>query len=203
VPAGTYVHLDPADGHAAAVEVFRCAGGPAGWQYTADVRDPDGRPRGRLDVTVDGAGRQVRVELVSAGWRIRGGVAGAEAIWLRAAADGTSAMERSAQAAGFVSRSPAFLLAELRRLRLGPGGRARVRLVELVEPALATLLVDQEWVELGVTEHPTEIGPLPVRRYRIADLATGAARVVHVAGDVLVAAPHIELAALDGAPTLN
>jgi hypothetical protein len=159
---------------------------------------------GRVDVTLDDGGRQVRVELLAGGWRLRGGVAGPETVWLRspAAAAATAAAEQAAAAAGLAGRSPAFLVATARRLRLPPGGRARMRLVRVTEPALGTLLVDEQWSLVGISSHATETGPLPVARYEVADLATGETRAVHIAGDVVLAAPALELTDLQSPPSL-
>ena len=204
-----------------AVEEFSCASGAAGWRYVSTVRDPDGVEVGRVDVTLDGGGRQVRVELAAGGWRLRGGVAGGETVWVRvpdtgrpvaepggyadpsrSEAGGAVAVERSARAAGLTGRSPAFLVATARLLRLSAGARARVRLVAVTEPVLGTRLVDEDWSLVTVATHPTETVPLPVTRYDVADLATGERRVVHIAGDVVVAAPALELDALHSPPNL-
>lgn len=229
MPTGSYLHLDPFDGSPVAVEEFSCAAGPAGWRYAAVLRAPDGGGEtGRVDVTLDGGGRQVRVELLGGGWRLRGGAAGGQTVWLRLpgsggpapgsgsgsgagagagadAGDGTAAggeaVERSAAALGLTGRSPAFLVAAARRLRLSAGGRARVRLVALSEPALGTRLVDEQWSLIAVVSHPTDLGPLPVARYDVLDLGTGETRSVHLAGDVVVAAPDLELTALHSPPT--
>jgi hypothetical protein len=194
VPKGSYLHGD------GVVEEFSCAAGPAGWRY-ASVLTAGGAVVGRVDVTLDGGGRQVRVEVAGGGWLLRGGVAGAETVWLRAA-EGSVAAERSAVAVGLTGRSPGFLVATARRLRLTAGGSARARLVTITEPALGTLLVDQQWRLAGVTEHPTETAALPVARYDVTDLATGEIRTLHLAGDVVVGAPELELTALTGPPTL-
>jgi hypothetical protein len=204
MPRGSYLHLDPHDGTPVAVEDFSCAAGPAGWRYASVVRDAAAGPElGRVDVTLDDGGRQVRVELLAGGWRLRGGVAGPETVWLRSpAAAMPGAAEQAAAAAGLVGRSPAFLVATARRLRLTPGGRARMRLVRVTEPALGTLLVDEQWSLVGVSSHTTETGPLPVARYEVADLATGETRAVHIAGDVVLAAPALELTDLQSPPSL-
>jgi len=204
-----------------AVEEFSCASGAAGWRYVSTVRDPGGGEMGRVDVTLDGGGRQVRVELAAGGWRLRGGVAGGETVWVRVPDTGRPVaepggyadpsrseageavgVERSARAAGLTGRSPAFLVATARLLRLSAGARARVRLVAVTEPVLGTRLVDEDWSLVTVATHPTETVPLPVTRYDVADLATGELRVVHLAGDVVVAAPGLELDALHSPPTL-
>jgi hypothetical protein len=217
VPTGRYLHLDPVTGVPVAVEEFSCAAGPVGWRYVATVREPDrGTETARLDLTLDGGGRQVRVQLTAGGWALRGGVAGPDTVWLRAAAaaglggpggpggpaPGAGAEERSERAGGFTGRSPAFLVAAAKLLRLTPGGRARLRLVEVSEPSLGTVVVDQGWRLAGVVEHPAETGPLPVARYEVADLATGVRQEVHLAGDVVLAAAGIELAALNSPPSL-
>ena len=261
VPTGRYVHLDPHGGTPVAVEEFSCASGAAGWRYVSTVRDPGGGEMGRVDVTLDGGGRQVRVELAAGGWRLRGGVAGGETVWVRvpdtgrpvaepggyarvsgagevpaaggagevpaaggvgavpaaggvgavpggdpgpgrSEAGGAVGVERSARAAGLTGRSPAFLVATARLLRLSAGARARVRLVAVTEPVLGTRLVDEDWSLVTVATHPTETVPLPVTRYDVADLATGELRVVHIAGDVVVAAPALELDALHSPPNL-
>jgi hypothetical protein len=194
VPKGSYLHGD------GVAEEFSCAAGPAGWRYASVLRAGDA-VLGRVDVTLDGGGRQVRVELSSGGWRLRGGVAGAETIWVRAA-DGEAAVERSAAALGLTGRSPGFAVAAARRLRLTAGGSARCRLVAVTEPALGTLLVDQEWRLVGVTEHATGTVPLPVARYDVTDLATGETRTLHLAGDVLLGAPDVELTDLTAPPSL-
>lgn len=203
MPGGRYLHLDPHDGTLVAVEDFSCASGPVGWRYAGVLRDqPDGPDLGRVDVTLDTGGRQVRVELAGGGWLLRGGVAGRETVWLRAAADGSSAVEYAERAAGLTGRSPAFLVAAARLLRLSAGAHARLRLVEATEPALGTRPVDQRWQLVGVATHPTETEPLPVARYQVADLGTGVVRDVHLAGDVVVSAPSLELVALHSPPTL-
>jgi len=229
VPSGSYLHVDPVDGSAVAVEEFSCAAGPVGWRYVATVRDPGGREAGRIDLTLDGGGRQVRLVVTAGGWELRGGVAGKQTLWVRRPADpgateagsgaavdegrpepagldpaarGPRAVERAAVAAGFAGRSPAFLVAATRLLRLSPGARARLRLVEVSEPALATRVAEQGWSMGVVTSYATETGPLPGARYQVADLATGEPREVHLAGDVVVAAPGIELTALHSPPTL-
>ncbi|HEX6754925.1 MAG TPA: hypothetical protein VF109_03165 [Mycobacteriales bacterium] len=184
VPSGEY---ELADG---SVERFSCAAGPAGWRYVSPG----------IDLTLDAAGRQVRVELSAGGWLLRGGIAGSEVYWVRYG--GPEPVERSAAAAGFTGASPGFLVAATRLLRLTPGSRARLRLVSVTGPALATRVVEQGWELAGVTSHPTELGPLPVARYRVTELDTGESGEVHVAGDVVLAAPGVQLASLESPPTL-
>jgi len=188
VPRGTY-RLPSGD------ETFSCAPGPSGWRYVSSW------PGGRLDLTVDGGGRQVRVELASGGWLLRGGVSGPSTVWVRSG-EGTPGEERSAAAAGFAGASPGLLVAAGRLLRLSPGARSRLRLVLVAGEALATRVIEQGWELVAVTSHPTELGPLPVGRYRVADLDTGEVGEVHLAGDVVLSAPGVELVELSSPPSL-
>lgn len=190
MPSGTY---ELADG---SVERFSCAPGPAGWRYVSTGGEQ------HVDLTLDGGGRQVRVTLSAGGWQLRGGVAGPAVHWVLTGA-GAAAVERSAPAAALHGTSPGFLVAATRLLRLSAGTRARLRVVTVAGPALATRVVEQGWELVAVTEHSTELGPLPVGRYRVAELDTGEVAEVHVAGDVVLSAPGVELATLESPPTLT
>ncbi len=185
--------------------MFSCAPGPAGWRYVSQTYDADSRPLGRVDLTVDDRWRQVRVQVTAGGWTLRGGVVGSEAVWVREPADAAAGVgaEQTATAAGFTGRSPAFAIATARLLGLGLLDRRRVRLVGVTEPAAVALPVDEGWALVDVTEHPTDTGPLRVERYEVADLATAERRVVHLAGDVVLEAPGLELADLESAPNLR
>lgn len=202
MPRGTYHHLDP-DGSLVGVEVFSCAPGPSGWRYVSQVYDDASAPLGRVDVTVDDRWRQVRVQVTAGGWTLRGGLAGPEAVWVRLPADtppSEGGDEQTATAVGFTGRSPAFAVATARMLRLDLLDRRRVRLVGVTEPACVALPVDEGWALVDVEEHATDSGPLRVERYEVADLATAERRVVHLAGDVVLEAPGLELADLESPP---
>jgi hypothetical protein len=218
MPRGTYHHLDPG-GNLAGVEVFSCAPGPAGWRYVSQTYDAERRPLGRVDVTVDDRWRQVRVLVTAGAWSLRGGLAGPEAVWVRAPADaggaagagaggdggaggeeGAGGGEQAATAAGFTGRSPAFAVVTARLLGLELLGRRRVHLIAVTEPACLALPVDEGWALVDVEEHATDTAPLRVERYEVADLATAERRVVHLAGDVVLEAPGLELAELESPP---
>lgn len=180
MPSGTYAL-------GGRVEEFSCAAGPAGWRYVS----------AGLDLVLDSVGRQVRVEFRGGGWVLRGGVSGASTLWTRGPAGFMeSAGERAAEAAGFAGESPGLLVAAARLLRLEPGGRARLRLVAVTGEALAPRVVEQGWELVSVTAR----GPLSVARYRVAALDTGEVGEVHLAGDVVLAAPGVELTALSSPP---
>ena len=193
MPRGTYHHLDPG-GELAGVEVFSCAPGPSGWRYVSQLYTPSEEPLGRVDVTVDASWRQVRVQLSYGDWTLRGGVVGPDVVWVRESG------EQSLPAVGFTGRSPAFAVATARLLGLSLLDRRRLKLVGVSEPALAALPVDEGWALVDVTTHDTESGPLRVERYEVADLATAERRVVHIAGDVVLEAPGLELVDLESPP---
>jgi len=95
VPAGEYLLTDPTGTHPGGepvVERFHCAAGPAGWRYTS-VLAPGGE---RVDLTLDARGRQVRVEVVAGGWRVRGGTTGRRLLWVRSPAGGQPVADRPA-----------------------------------------------------------------------------------------------------------
>jgi hypothetical protein len=201
VPRGLY-RLRNRDGAVVGYERFSCAPGPVGWRYNAHVLAPDGRtPTGVVDVTTDASGLQIRVEVRAGGWVVRGGVADGETVWVRTAASGEDAGQDTAPAAGFTGRSPGFLVAVARLLRLHAGASSPVRLIALTEPALAPVPVEVAWSLTTVEEHPTQVGQLPVERYQTTDLANGQRAAVQLAGDVVLAATGVELDALDTPPT--
>jgi hypothetical protein len=190
VPSGTYLHVDEG-----LEERFQCAPGPGGWRYTSNR--PDGV---RTDLVVDARWRQIRVELVTPTWWVRGGVTGPEVAWVRAA--GETGAEHTERASGFLGDSPGFLVAVAHSLGLDDGASADVRLVRVSGPSLAPLTATWRWHRAGTSTHETETEPLPVSQYEVTDLSTGEVDTVHIAGDVIVAAPGVELTDLESPPNL-
>jgi hypothetical protein len=193
MPRGTYLHDDGDP------EQFQCAPGPGGWRYVGRRRD------GAIDLTVDSRWRQIRVQLTRGDWLVRGGLAGPEVMWVRsgdpARGPGDPPTEHSAVATGFISDSPGLLIAVARTLALDEGERAEVRLVELAGPALAALTVVRRWELAETVVYETDLAPLRVERYEVTDLSTGEKDTVHLAGDVVVDAPGMELTGLEGPPS--
>jgi hypothetical protein len=202
MPSGRYSFHDTHDDTPLGEERFSCAPGPSGWRYTAQTFSADGSPDGSIDLTIDARSRPLRLELRHAGWQVRGGALDG-LTWVRTHRDdldGSHTREGSDRAHAFTGRSPAFLIATARLLRLRPGGSARLRVVALTDPVLAPRTYDQGWTLDGIESHATDTGPLEVERYRVADLATGEEGLVHLAGDVVLAAPGIELEQLETPP---
>jgi hypothetical protein len=160
------------------VERFSCAPGPAGWRYVATREDAaSGEVLGRIDLVLQASGT-VRLEVVGGAWVLRGGVVGDEVLWRR------GADERMERGHGFTGASPSYAVVVA---RLGPGAR---RLVEVTEPVLATRVVEQVWTRRD-------------DGWQVDEPATGARSVLQLAGDVVLAAPGMELLELDGVPTLT
>jgi hypothetical protein len=189
VPSGVYRF---ADGRA---ERFSTVMAPAGWSYVGDNDDGS-----RVELTVDSRWRPVRCEVSTPRWRVRGGSLGRQLMWVRSGVDGGSAAEDAAEAAGFLAESPAFLVVLPRLLSLPLKGSAWVRMVTLWQPLLAPLVVERGWTLEAVDDHETPSGPLVVERYRVDDRATGDHVTIHLAGDVVLDGPDVELEDLDGSP---
>ncbi|MFF7365978.1 hypothetical protein [Streptomyces sp. NPDC008125] len=201
MPRGRYSLHDPHDHTPLGEEHFHCAPGPSGWRYVAGRTAPSGDHLGSTDLALDELGRPIRLELHAGGWQIRG--AALEGVtWVRTDPTGTEATEGNVRAHAFSGTSPAFLVAVTRLLRLTPGSpETRIRLVTFTDPVLAPLTVDQSWALVDSEAHPTDNGPLHVDTYQVSDLNTGERHTVHLAGDVVLAAPGIELEDLESPPS--
>ncbi|AZM89419.1 MULTISPECIES: hypothetical protein [Streptomyces] len=201
MPRGRYSLHDPHDHTPLGEEHFHCAPGPSGWRYVAQLTTPDGDHRGSLDLALDALGRPIRMEANAGGWQVRGAAIDG-VTWVRTDPAGAEATEGNVAAPGFTGSSPAFLIATARLLRLTPGAPAtRVRLLALTDPVLAPRTVDQAWTLLSRAEHPTDSGPLVVDEYQVTALDTGEVHTVHLAGDVVLSAPGIELEHLETPPS--
>jgi hypothetical protein len=202
MPRGRYSLHDPHDHTPLGDEYFQCAPGPTGWRYVSQLTAPTGEdPRGFVDLAIDELGRPLRLELHAADWQVRAGALDG-VTWVRTDPTGTHATEGNAPARAFTGTSPAFFIAISRLLRLTPDSpTARVRLVSFTEPVLAPRTVDQSWALVNSEAHPTDNGPLIVDEYQVSALDTGELHTVHLAGDVVLTAPGIELEDLETPPS--
>ncbi|MEU0788274.1 hypothetical protein ABZ341_42960 [Streptomyces sp. NPDC006173] len=214
MPRGRYSLHDPHDHTPLGEEHFHCAPGPSGWRYVAQLTTPsttgpDGLPRentvtGSVDLAIDELGRPIRLELHSANWQVRGAAIDGVS-WVRTDPVGTEATEGNVAAHAFTGTSPAFLVATARLLRLTPSAgtaATRVRLVSFTGPVLAPRTLDQSWALVASETHSTDNGPLTVDEYQVTALDTGEQHAVHIAGDVVLAAPGIELEDLESPPSV-
>jgi hypothetical protein len=201
MPTGEYLLSDPHDGALLAVERFRCAAGPVGWRYVATRHLPGTAGAesvvGKIDVTVDARWRQLRVEVATGGWLVRGGLTADGFTWVRRPEDGTGEVEEhTADAFGFGVASPAFLVCAARFAALAPEGQADLRLVGLTPPGLAATTIRQRWRLDGRTTHRSDGAEVLVDDFTVLDLDLGSGGAVHLAGDVVLAAPGVDLAEL-------
>ncbi|MFD8253772.1 hypothetical protein [Streptomyces werraensis] len=201
MPRGRYSLHDPHDHTPLADEHFQCAPGPSGWRYVSRLTAPDGGHTGSVDLTLDALGRPLRLELHAASWQVRGAALDG-VTWVRTDPTGAHATEGNVRAHAFTGSSPAFLVATARLLRLTLSAAAtRVRLVAFTDPVLASRTVDQSWALVDRETHPTDNGPLTVDAYQVTALDTGERHTVHLAGDVVLSAPGVELEDLDSPPS--
>ncbi|MFJ9857621.1 hypothetical protein ACIRVN_09010 [Streptomyces albogriseolus] len=201
MPRGRYALHDPHDHTPLADEHFQCAPGPSGWRYVSQLTAPDGDHLGSVDLTLDALGRPLRLELHAGSWQVRGAALDG-VTWVRTDPTGSHATEGNVRAHAFTGSSPAFLVATARLLRLTPSAAAtRVRLVAFTDPVLAPRTVDQSWALVDRETHTTDNGPLIVDAYQVTALDTGEQHTVHLAGDVVLSAPGVELEDLDSPPS--
>ncbi|MGQ5636139.1 MULTISPECIES: hypothetical protein [unclassified Streptomyces] len=201
MPRGRYSLHDPHDHTPLGEEHFQCAPGSSGWRYVSRLTDPAGAQRGSVDLALDDLGRPIRLELHAGQWQVRGAALDG-VTWVRTDPTGTHATEGNVRAHAFTGTSPAFLVATARLLRLTPSSDAtRVRLVAFADPVLAPRTVDQSWALVNSEAHATDNGPLIVDAYQVTALDTGERHTVHIAGDVVLAAPGIELEDLESPPS--
>ncbi len=201
MPRGRYSLYDPHDHTPLGEEHFHCATGPSGWRYVSQLTAPSGDHAGSVDLTLDDLGRPIRLQLHAASWQVRGAALDG-VTWVRTDPTGEHATEGNVPAHAFTGASPAFHVALARLLRLTPGeGAKRIRLVGFTSPVLAPRTFDQAWALVDRTAHATDNGVLTVDEYQVSDLETGEQHSVHLAGDVVLAAPGIELEELESPPS--
>ncbi|KUL52484.1 MULTISPECIES: hypothetical protein [unclassified Streptomyces] len=201
MPRGRYSLHDVHDHTPLGEEHFHCAPGPSGWRYVAQRTTPTNPRAGSVDLALDDRGRPIRLELHAGDWQVRAAALNG-VTWVRTDPTHAHATEDNAPAHAFTGTSPAFLIATTRLLRLAPASPAtRVRLVAFTDPVLAPRTLDQSWALLKREAHPTDNGPLTVDEYQVTALDTGEQHAIHIAGDVVLAAPGIELEDLETPPS--
>ncbi|MEW2393971.1 hypothetical protein AB0933_37015 [Streptomyces venezuelae] len=201
MPRGRYSLHDPHDHTPLGEEHFHCAPGPSGWRYVSQRITPEGTPTGSVDLALDARGRPIRLEIHAGDWQVRAGALNG-VTWVRTDPTGAHGTEDNAPAHAFTGTSPVFLIATARLLNLTPASPAtRIRLVAFTDPVLAPRTLDQSWTLRKSEAHATDNGPLIVDEYQVTALDTGEQHAVHIAGDVVLAAPGIELEHLETPPS--
>ncbi|MEV5710566.1 hypothetical protein [Actinoallomurus sp. NPDC052274] len=186
MPRGTYVHEPGVE------ERFACDLDGGGWRYTAERSDG-----GTIELVADSRWRPARLQVTVGEHVLRGGAVGAELMWV------TAGREHAARATGFLGESPGLLVAVARSLRLAERERVDLRILLVTAPSLAVRTVPQRWSLAEIAWHDADGERVPVERYEITDLETGEVSEFHLAGDVVVAAPGIELVNLENPPNFS
>ena len=200
MPRGRYSLHDPHDHTPLGEEHFHCATGPSGWRYVSQITAPAGDHAGSVDLTLDELGRPIRLELHAASWQVRGAALDG-VTWVRtdpagARPEGQRARPRLHRHLARLPRRHRTAAAPGARRRRDPRPPGRLHRAGPRAPHPRPVLGPDR------TAHATDTGPLVVDEYRVTDLDTGEQFAVHLAGDVVLAAPGVELEELDAPPTL-
>lgn len=182
-------------GNPVGTEDFRCAPGPAGWRYVADIQTRVPEPhRERLDLVVDEAWRPVRCRVETGEHRIlleRGQRWSGER-------DGEPVVLPRDDLPDLDHLSPCFNAVTANRL----GATGEVEVLFLAPVALEPRVEPQRYELLGEEEVATPVGTFRARRFRYTALRSGWSRDLWVAGDVVVRfADLFELASYDPGAT--
>ncbi|MFL6054523.1 MAG: hypothetical protein ACJ72W_16630 [Actinoallomurus sp.] len=186
MPRGTYVHEPGVE------ERFACDLDGGGWRYSAERSDG-----GTIELVVDSRWRPARLEVTAGEQILRGGAVGAELLWV------TAGREHASRATGFLGESPGLLVAVARSLCLAEGERVDAAILLVTAPSLAVRTVPQRWMLAETAWHDADGERVPVERYEVTDLETGEISEFHLAGDVVVAGPGIELVNLENPPNFS
>ena len=194
LPSGRYVVMDGA-GNPVGTEDFRCAPGPAGWRYVADIQTRVPEPhREHIDLVVDAAWRPVRCRIETGEHRIllerRDGWSGQR--------DGGPVALPRVDLPDLDYLSPCFNAATANRL----GATAEVEVLFLSPVTLEPRVEPQRYEPLGEEEVETPVGAFRAVRWRYTALRTGFTRDLWVAGELVVRyADLFELVAYDPGAT--
>jgi len=179
MPAGRYLVMD-GEGTPVGTETFRCAPGPMGWRYVAEIRTDDPEPHDEVvDLIVDAEWRPVRVRITT----------GSHEILLTADRDGlTGARDRRQVEVAWGPQvhldylSPAFNAVTANRLT----ATSEIEVVFLEAVTCAPRSERQRYELVGDEEIDTPVGRFEARRWRYTALSSGWGRDLWVAGDVVV-----------------
>ena len=168
------------DGSPVGSEAFRCAPGPMGWRYVADIRTRLPSPReGTVDLVVDGAWRPARVRIATGEHEV---VLTRQGDRLSGTRDGLPVELAFAPGAHLDHPSPAFNAVTAMRL----SGTAEIDVVCLAAVTLEPRPERQRYEDLGDEEVATPAGRFAARRWRFTALSTGWSRDLWIASDLTI-----------------
>jgi hypothetical protein len=179
MPVGRYTVLD-GEGNPVGTEDFRCAPGPMGWRYFAEIETSEPTPHRELvDLVVDASWRPVRARIETGSHEI---TLSADADALRGSLDGETVVTRWGAGWHLDYLSPAFNAVTTKRL----GSSAEIDVIYL-EPVMCQPHEERQRYDLlGDEDVDTPVGRFAARRWRFTALSSGWSNELWVAGDVVV-----------------
>ena len=179
MPSGRYA-LAGRSGSWVGTEVFRCAPGPMGWRYVAEIeRDEPTRHRETVDVAVDAVWRIVRARIET----------GSHSVLLEPSADALVGVRDGDEisipwgpAMHLDYLTPSFNAITAQRL----DETTEIEVVYLEPVTLEPTVTRQRYELLGPDEVETPVGRFRCTRWRYTALETGWTSELWVADDVVV-----------------
>jgi hypothetical protein len=180
MPVGRYTVMD-GESHPVGTEDFRCAPGPAGWRYFAQVETVLPEPhREVVDLAVDASWRPVRLRIETGAHRLHLMAEGDRLVGRR---DDEALDLPWGPSTELDYLSPCFNAVTANRL---PGSTEFDAL--FLEPHSCRPISERQRYELeGLEKVRTPVGTFEARRWRYTALRTGWSAPFWVAGDVVVA----------------
>ena len=180
MPVGRYTVMD-GEGHPVGTEDFRCAPGPAGWRYFAEIETVLPEPHHEVvDLAVDAAWRAVRLRIDTGAHRLQ---LMAEGNRLVGRLDHQALDLPWGPSVELDYLSPCFNAVTANRL----DGTAEFEVLFL-EPYTCRPIQERQRYELeGREQVATPVGTFDARRWRYTSLRTGWSAPLWVAGDVVAA----------------
>lgn len=180
MPAGRYTVQD-GSGRPVGTESFRCAPGPAGWRYFAEIETSVPEPhREVVDLVVDDSWRPVRLRIQTGSHEFAMAVEGDRATTLL---DGTPVDVPFGPEVELDYLSPCFNAVTANRL----GRTADIDVLYLRPVTCEPVAVRQRYQSEGEEEVATPVGRFRAARWRYTALGSGFTRPLWVAGDIVVA----------------
>ena len=168
------------DGNPVGTEDFRCAPGPMGWRYFADITTSDPQPHDEIvDLAVDARWRPARTRIATGTHEI---LLTREGDTLAGFRDGEAVELPFGPDVHLDYLSPAYNAVTTLRL----GGTAEIEVVYLDPVTVRPRLERQRYEDLGEEEIETPVGRFATRRWVFTALGSGWSRELWVAGDVVV-----------------
>lgn len=179
MPAGRYTVMD-GDGNPVGTEEFRCAPGPMGWRYFAEIHTSEPRPHDEIvDLAVDADWRPARTRIATGSHEI---LLIREGDRLAGFRDGEALELAFGHDVHLDYLSPAYNAVTALRL----GRTAEIEVVYLDPVMVEPRPERQRYDDLGDVEVDTPAGRFAARRWVFTALGSGWSRHLWVAGDVVV-----------------